>query len=63
LPCEADGPGGPGADMEFLAEWQADHPVSNAVCGADGSRKDLRWLPPGTVADLYEQFKALVLLK
>jgi hypothetical protein len=44
------------------AEWQfVDNPVACAAIGVEGkkgARKDICWLPPGTVTDLFEQFKA-----
>ena len=43
------------------AEWQFENPVARAAVGVDGrreTRKDICWLPPGTVTDLFEQFKA-----
>ena len=47
------------AQMSLPSEWQLDHPVSHAVVGADGAmRKDVCWLPPGSVMDLYAQFQA-----
>ena len=52
------------AQMTLPSEWQLDHPVSRAVVGADGMmRKDVCWLPPGCVMDLYAQFQAPCLKK
>ena len=45
------------AQMTLPSEWQLEHPVSRAVVGAHGTmRKDVCWLPPGSVMDLYAQF-------
>ena len=46
------------AQMTLPSEWQLEHPVSRAVVGAHGTmRKDVCWLPPGSVMDLYAQFQ------
>ena len=50
-------------DVQRLpAEWQfVENPVACAAVGVEGrrgTRKDICWLPPGTVSDLFEQLKA-----